>query len=269
MPRNLIEKLVTLRESKIHIKIMGEGFPLFLIHGLGADHTMWELNQSALAKYFTVYALDLPGFGNSDKPGVYTVQYFADILKEIMEAEGLSQINLLGASLGGRVALELAINHPRLVNRLALVGVAGISPLMKGMFSSNIASDILAFAMTRRALVQKILSYLVYDPRMISPILVDNFVKRARDKGYLKAFKQSAQSLGVNTTKFLNSLPKVENETLIIWGEEDKIIPCKDGYQLHSLLPKSKLVIFNKCGHCPFMEKAVSFNKLIIEFLKV
>lgn len=265
---NYTEKYINLLEGKVYVKISGEGQPIILLHGLGVDHSMWEMNLLALSKKFKVYALDLPGFGKSDKPDItYSIKYFAEAVLSIIKAEGLSKVHLIGASLGGRIVLELAIYYPEIVDKIIVVAPAGLSKLAKGLFGSPFGGELMAFALSKKVLIQKLLAEMVYDSSLITNSLVNDYIERAKDKRYLRAFKRVGFALGENHSEFIGELPGIKAKTLIIWGADDKILPNKDGYYLHKVITDSKLVNFSQCGHLSFMEKTLPFNKVIIDFL--
>lgn len=265
---NYTEKYITFQGNKVYVKVSGVGQPLLLIHGLGTDHSMWGMNITALNKKFKVIAIDLPGFGKSDKPDVdYSIGFFTEAVKSIITSEGLKKVHLLGASLGGRIVLDVAIKYPELVEKLIVVSPAGISKLAKGIFGSSLGGELVAFAFSKRMFIEKILSQMVYDQEGITTSLVDTFIEGAKDKRYQRAFKRAGYGLGEEIDSLLEGIPKIKLDTLIIWGENDKVVPVKDGHFLHKQIANSKLVIFSQCGNLPFMEKTVPFNKVIIDFL--
>ena len=120
---------VVVRGHKIAYYEAGKGSPVILIHGLGADSRHWAANIDPLSQNFRVIAIDMIGYGQSDKPVIrYTAANFADYLRGFMQALKIPKSSLVGNSLGGWVSLDLAIRHPQMVDKLVLVDSAGLPP---------------------------------------------------------------------------------------------------------------------------------------------
>jgi pimeloyl-ACP methyl ester carboxylesterase len=117
---------------KIHFKCLGEGPPVILLHGGGNDWHEWRENLVPLSQSFRVYAPDLPGFGLSDPPPtLVSPSWFSSFLKDFMEAVGIKEAHIIGHSLGGTLAIALALDFPEKVKRVVLIDSAGIGPLSR------------------------------------------------------------------------------------------------------------------------------------------
>ena len=120
-------RFVTVNGIRTHYVAAGEGEPLLLLHGLGASLMAWALNIEPLSRKFSVYAIDIPGHGDSEKPDMdYLLPTAVDFVRDFMRALGIERASIAGNSMGGMIALKTAIDFPELVDRLVLVDAAGL-----------------------------------------------------------------------------------------------------------------------------------------------
>lgn len=261
----------------IHIRhwVVGEGPPVVLVHGLGGVAENWLLNLAALAADWRVHVLDLPGFGRSGKPSLaYSIPCFAAFLADYLEAHNLGRTCLIGNSLGGAIALQLALEHPERVSALVLADSAGFSrhvpsalrlAMLPGIGEVLVRpSPLLANWILRRCYcdasliteeMTRILGAVLDEPGLTSSLL--HILRQLLRH-------QSAQSVEV----FLAGLRTLAVPSLVIWGREDRVLPVGDAYTAAAVLPDVELEIFERCGHLPQMECAELFNQRVIDFLK-
>jgi len=251
---------------------------LVLLHGIGRSLEDWESSSGPLSQNHRVYALDLPGFGRSDKPqSGYSFAYFAGVLEGFLDALQLEQVTLLGSSLGGGVALEFAFAHPERVSRLVLVDSAGFgSEVTLGLRILTLrgVGELLSTPSPR--LVRGTLEGVFFDKGFITPEREARELELARLKGAQSAYVSVARALGtflggvraewvwsvLRRCGDLTHLP-----TLIVWGDRDQILPPKHARVAQAHLPHAELHIFEGCGHFPQLERAEEFNALVLEFL--
>jgi 2-hydroxymuconate-semialdehyde hydrolase len=249
---------------------VGEGAPVVMIHGSGPGVSAWanwRLNIAALAGRQRVLAPDMAGFGfTARQPGaVYGKDLWLTHLEGFLDALGLEQVDLIGNSFGGGLALAFALRHPERVRRLVLMGSVGVSfPITKGLdavwgYTPSIENmrallDIFAF---NRALVTDELAELRYNAS-IRPGFQESF------SAMFPAPRQTGVDGLASAEADIATLP---HETLIIHGREDKVIPPEVSQRLFGLIPRAQLHMFGQCGHWTQIEHAARFNTLVADFL--
>jgi pyruvate dehydrogenase E2 component (dihydrolipoamide acetyltransferase) len=229
---------------------------LILIHGFGGDLDNWLFNIDALAEKATVYALDLPGHGQStktlDEPGLHAM---TGAVASFMDRLGIGKAHLAGHSMGGAIAMQMALDHPGKVKSLTLICSAGLGPEIGSYVDDYVAAQ-------GRKDLKPVLELLFADKSLVSRQLVDDVLKYKRLDGVEAVLKSLAGALfgggkqqDAPGKKLGGKLPP----TLVIWGKEDQIIPAA-----HSAnLPGAKVHVIEGAGHMVFMEKASDVNALI------
>lgn len=234
----------------------GEGDTVLLIHGFGGDLDNWLFNIDALAEKATVYALDLPGHGQSvksaAKPGL---QSLTSALAGFMDTLSIASAHLVGHSMGGGIAMRMALDHPEKVKSLTL-----IAPLGLGTEIGPYVGDFTA-AQGRKDL-KPVLETLFADKSLVSRQLVEDVLKYKRLDGvdrYLKELRNGLfdeqRQRDAPGQKLADRLPP----TLVIWGKEDQVIPAAHAGKL----PGASVHVLDNAGHMVFMEKAGEVNALI------
>ncbi len=240
----------------------GEATPLLLLHGFGGDLNGWMFNQPTLAEARPVIALDLPGHGGSAKQvGAGDVGELAGAALGFMDALGIAQAHLAGHSLGGAVALHLALAAPDRVTSVSLVCPAGLGPEINMDYITGF------IAAGRRKQLKPVLAQLFADPGLVSRDMMEDVLKYKRLDGVdaaLKAIAAAAFADGRQTATFTDRLGEIVAPVQAIWGEDDHILPAAHADSLPAAIPVHRLP---GAGHMVQMEKAAEVNRLIGEFV--
>jgi len=253
----------------------GRHRPILFIHGLSGQWQNWLENIPHFAEQRRVVAVDLPGFGLSDMPAEkLSIELYGRVVAELCERLDLSPAVVVGNSMGGFVAAELAITHPESVERLMLLSSAGVSqmdvaksPVMAMakaaalLATSNVAQMKLV---ARRAKARHWVLGLVarYPGRLKPDLMFEGMMKGANKPGFEDALRACL------SYDFRERLPQIGCPTLVAWGEKDAIIPVRDADKFVELIPGSRKVIFEDTGHVPMLERPRTFNACLEEFLE-
>jgi pimeloyl-ACP methyl ester carboxylesterase len=241
---------------RLHYQEKGTGTPLILIHGFTSSVYSWKEVFEPLSKNFRVIAVDVKGFGFSGKPdGDYTRPGQAVLLTHLLDYLKIEKAWLCGNSMGGDIALNLAVQSPQRVAGLILIDsggvkVAGGSSLTPRYLQIPVVGRVLtALALRSDKLVREGLEKSFYDHTKVTDERVAVYYRplKTRD-GQLAALRarQQAEQFPVEP-----DLGKITAPTLIIWGAEDELIPLAAGRKMNSLIKNSKLLVIEKCGHLP------------------
>ncbi len=232
---------VQLRSYRIHYLAGGEGKPLVLVHGLGGRAQDWALLMPPLMRHgYRVYALDLLGFGQSERPDVdYSIALQADILNQFIDSQRLTRFDLAGWSMGGWVALKFTLAHPERVRRLVVMDSAGLD------FAP--AFDPALFHPSTRAQAREFLTWLTPQASRIPDFMARDLVREARPRAWVvdRAFKSMESRLDTLDGK----LGAIQAPVLIVWGKRDLLIPLSCADEMHREMPQSSLDLFEGCGH--------------------
>lgn len=255
------EKVQVGGRSLRYLKRGEGGEPAILIHGFGGDLNNWLFNHEALAAHRTVYALDLPGHGESTKDvGDGSLDELAAVVIGLMDALNISAAHLVGHSMGGAVALAIANSQPERVRSLVLICSAGLGAEINGGYINGFVT-----AATRNALKPH-LAQLFADTSLVTRQLVDDILKYKRLEGVDAVLRRIAATLfadGRQTTQLRDTLAAASKPALVIWGAEDNIIPAAHAQGL----PEGTLVeVIGGKGHMVQMEAAQEVNRYIESF---
>ncbi|MGZ5341682.1 MAG: alpha/beta fold hydrolase [Solirubrobacterales bacterium] len=261
--------------AKVNYAELGEGPPVMLLHGLSGSWQNWLENIPRLAKRHRVIALDLPGFGASPMPPwELSIPAYGRFLHDFCERVAVPSCAMVGSSMGGFIATELAIHEPQRVEHLALVSSAGVTwsrarrepAAVIGRLARAAAPLVFRYQMEglRRSRLRH-LAYrgVVHDPRALHPeLLWEITVPAMRAPGLQQAI---TTLVGYDIR---DRLEEIEVPTLIVWGRNDRVVPSPAAPFYQRLIgDNAELVVFDECGHLPMVERPVRFNRLIEEFL--
>ena len=245
--------------------------PLVLVHGIFVSSWAWRHNVEALSKHFRVVAICQKGHGWSDKPsGAYGLADLAGFICGALDTLGISACHMVGNSLGGAVALWLAVHRPERIRRLILVDPAAVRfDSLGGLLRLQGPALAPLYKLVGRPVVfQQLLRAMVYKRLPIDGAYMEKFMEPLKTPGAVEAVASVSRSLGPDVADLFERLPDVSHPIQIIWGAHDKLVPLKAGFILNRRLPSSRLRVFPHCGHCPMEEDPAEFNQFALAFLR-
>ena len=292
-PHHLVHpEFIDLGALRVHHMEGGHGPAVVFIHGLGSSGYMeWRRNLEPTAARHRVFAPDMPGYGRTDKPRLrYTVPFFARFIERYMNDRGLPSAVLVGASLGGRVALEVALENPRRVRKLVLVNTLGLgrpkvqmTQMAYGLVSlPRVGEAAMKFA--RNALdrapakvIRRVVGRYAGSSSDLEQTLDDAYLADLREMYAADAFHNAYLSTvrGLihpralrgghhDVTRRLNEL-KIPVQ--LIWGANDPLFPVAHAERAVSLIDDSRLNVIPGAGHTPQAERPEEFNRVLHNFL--
>ncbi len=260
------------KDAKIYYEVKGSGPSLSLIEGIGYATWMWVLQVDDLSRDHKLIIFDNRGVGKSDKPNYpYTMDLFAEDLKAVLDAAGVSQTHVLGVSMGGMIAQKFALKYPEMVKSLILTathhGGKDIDPtptetiqLMFGPPPPHIRDE-------RELYRLKMKSYALSESWIEKNEQLFEYILDLRLREIPPPEALLNQAAAVVNFDASASLHKIACPVLIIHGTEDRVVPVGNAYKLHSKLPNSTLIIFKRTGHVINIERAREFNELVRRFI--
>jgi pimeloyl-ACP methyl ester carboxylesterase len=260
----IAEKTATIYGARIRYQEAGSGPAVVLLHGLGADGSSWASNIGALSAKYRVIVPDQIGFGKSDKPFInYRVGTLVDFLNGLLKELKIERASLVGNSLGGFTAAAFALAYPEKVDRLVLVDAAGYAvPKDTDPRTFNILNP------STREGVRQVMSVVFYDKKMFAnDAVVDMLFAKKMQTGDGYTIQKFIESILRSEDVLDGKLDKIKQPTLLVWGREDALTPLAMGERFKQDIKGSQLLIFDKCGHVPQMEKAAEFNSAVLKFL--
>jgi pimeloyl-ACP methyl ester carboxylesterase len=233
----------------------GEGEVLLLLHGLMGALSNWDAVIRDFSKEYRVIIPILPIY---DLPLLTTgVKTLAKHVHRFVTHMGLTDVTLLGNSLGGHVGLIYCINHPQVVKALVLTGSSG---LYENAFGGSFPRR------ESYVFVKEKVEYTFYDPNVATKDLVDDVFKTINDRNrVIRILAMAKSAIRHNMAKDLH---KIHIPVALIWGRNDKITPPEVAVEFNQLLPDSELYWIDHCGHAPMMEHPEEFNRLLKIFLE-
>jgi len=255
-------------ETNVHD--VGSGAPVLLIHGSGPGVSAWanwRLVIPALAKDRRVIAPDMVGFGYTDRPaGIqYSMDTWVQQALDLLDALGLEQVDLVGNSFGGALAMALAIRAPQRVRRLVLMGSVGVP------FAITEGLDAVWGYEPSFEAMRGIMDYFAWSRELVSDELAELRYQASIRPGFQESFaamfpapRQRWVDAMTSREADIRALP---HETLIIHGREDKVIPLSNSLTLAEWIANAQLHVFGHCGHWTQIEHNARFNRLVGDFL--
>lgn len=253
-------RFVNVGPYRVHYFVGGHGTPLVLIHGLGSRSEDWTPEMPAYVKSgFRVYAIDLLGCGRTDHPDIaYTIQQQTNLVSGFLKAIHVQNADIIGWSMGGWVALQLAVQNPQVVRRLVVMDSAGLS------FKTNLTPEI--FEPHTIPELERLESLLVERPPRV-PAFFNHALLKAMQRNF-PVVHRTVQSMQTGKDLLDGQLGGIQAPVLIVWGQQDALIPPSVGLQMQRAMPQAVLEIYSDCGHIGPATCAGRIVPRVIQFLR-
>ena len=271
-------KFVEVNGVNVHYKTWGEGEPTFiLLHGFGASLFSWREVTEPLSQFGTVIAYDRPAFGLTERPlewegeSPYGPQAQVDIVIGLMDALKVEKAILVGNSAGGTVSMQVALQYPERVEALILVDAAvyagggapsWVRPILKTPQMNHVGPLI---ARQLQAQGVEFIKTAWHDPSKITQDIFDGYQKPLQVANWDKALWQL--TVASEESGLVERLAEITMPTLVITGDDDRIVPTEQSLRLADELPNAELKVIAQSGHLPHEEKPVEFMQAVTEFL--
>ena len=269
-----IEKLTAkIGGELIHYSRLGAGRPLLLLHGLLGGSFCWRRNMEALSLRHTVYAVDLPGHGESDAPRHLDCSMAAQTNRvlSLMDCLKLEELDVVGCSWGGAIAMLLGARSAR-VRSLVLVAPvnpwsnlgAGRIQFFKGRIGGTFLRVVWPFS---RPLYHTALARMYGDPERLPPGTVEGYCSQVMRPGRVNNILNTLRTWETDVTTLREAIPRIKARSLLIWGSRDSAVDVGSAEPLRRALPDSQLKVIEGAGHLPFEETPEEFNRLVLDFI--
>lgn len=267
------DSFLKIGDQLVHIEQAGKGEPVILLHGFGASTYSWRNVMPALAARFHVIAIDLNGFGYTQRPRAfesYTREGQEDLVLRVMDALGIESSHLMGHSYGGGLSLFIASRHPERVRSLVLVDSS--APTYANDRRSRAASLKPLLALYLRSVVlrpntvRKALRHSFHDDSLVTPELVHEYYERLRVEGVVDAYH--GLTAPVRTRPEPVVLEKIGMPALVVWGAEDELISAESGRRAAERMPNAEFALMEGVGHVPMEEKPEELLRIVLPFLE-
>ncbi len=234
--------------------------PVLFLHGYGGDLDNWMFNLDAVAAAAPVIALDLPGHGQSDArlPGCASLSDLAGYVLHFLDAIGVRRVHVVGHSMGGAIAAQMALSAPERIASLVLIATAGLGTEINAGYI-----DAFAAAATRREL-KPVVEQLFADPGLVSRQMLDDLLRYKRLDGVSQVLAELGAKLFAGGRQAEQPVPQLAGSgvpMVLVWGSEDRIIPAAHAARAPA---GAKVQVLGGAGHMVMMEKAGSVNESIV-----
>lgn len=260
-----------------------DGVPVLFLHGFGSALTQWYANLQPLSAHHAIYAIDMLGFGASEKAAAeFTTQLWVEQVREFCQTFIGQPVVLVGHSLGALVALSVAATHPDWVQGLVLLTLPAsrqevlprpLQPLVQSIenaFANPVLINLILRIARRPGFIRSALKQVYVNRQYVTDDLVASFVQPAHDRGAGRTLRKLVRS---RTARDFSDdarilLQALNIPVLLLWGKEDRIIPIQWGRHLNDTHSHLKLVEIPNAGHCPYDEAADFVNREILNWIE-
>jgi pimeloyl-ACP methyl ester carboxylesterase len=248
----------------------GSGEPVIMLHGSGpgvSGLANWQHNIGALSQRFHLVAPDIVGFGATERPDdiIYSLRTWTDHVWAFLDAHDIEKTAIVGNSLGGRIALQMATDRPERITKMVLMGAPGV-----GITLTDGLAALRAYQPSHDAMRDLLRNYFAVDPAMITDELVAIRYQASIADGAYEAYRamffdprHTGSELGITE----NEVRAIATPTLLVHGREDKVVPMQVAVTMLGLLPNADLHVFSACGHWTQIERADEFSALVTDYL--
>lgn len=266
---------INYKGAEVHYTESGSGFPILMIHGYGGSNRDFLVLDSLINDKYRVIRVDMPGFGLSDFPAQPTghsnfIKAYAAYFNFMLDTLHIDSCYVMGNSLGGLMACQLALDHPDLVKKLVLFNSAGyeMEEVMKtanaSLLKNSLAQQVVSKGVPK-FFVKMGVKRVVYDASKLTPEKVQrvaDFWNREGNMAHLVALATT------DTFPDESTIKSIACPTLIFWGKQDKIINLKYAERFHTDIKGSELIVYDSCGHVPMMERPEEVKLEVLRFLQ-
>ena len=241
---------------RLRYQVGGAGPPVLLLHGWGGRIESFTPVYDDLVRSYTVYAIDLPGFGDSSlPPAPWGSADYARLTVAVMDRLRIGRAHIIAHSFGGQVTINLAATHPERLGKLVLVASAGV----RGPRTLK--------ARVKRCISRLGKGFATYGGRL-GKSLRDALYRRIQSQDYANAGPLRPTLVRVVNEDLRALLPRITSPTLLVWGEHDRDVPPAAAQVMARLIPEARLVIFENAGHFPYLDQFDRFRLLVGRFLR-
>jgi len=261
----------------LHINICGQGPPMLLIHGFGASSFSWSKIVSPLAGHYTIITLDLKGFGRSKKPqdGRYSLRDQAEAVLKVIGTLGLNGVTVVGHSMGGGVALLVAMTleqeAPRRLSRLVLIDSIACPqrlPLFLAVLRFPVLGPLVIRLVPATWSVRYILNIAYFDRGKIDRAFVEAYAAPLRCyRGRESLIATARAMIPPDIDELVEQYRTIRTPVLLLWGRQDCIVPLSIAFRLETAIPTARLRLLDQCGHIPQEEMPELTSSILQDFL--
>lgn len=267
-------KFINWNGTEIHYTESGSGFPILMIHGFGGSNRDFILLDSMVHDKYRVIRVDLPGFGLSDFPKQTEenpdyIKVYDDYFTFLLDTLHLDSCYVMGNSLGGLMSWNLAVKHPSVVKKLILFNSAGydMAEVIKSANAKVFKYGIVQLLLQKgipKFFTKRGMQRVFYNKSLLT---VDR-EQRINDFWNRKGNMQQILNMA-SSDKFLdqNLIKQIACPTLIVWGKQDKVVHPKYAERFHSDIMKSRVIMYDSCGHVPMLERPLDVKRDVLKFL--
>ena len=265
--------------GEVHYQRRGMGDPLLLVHNVypGASHEEYEHNFAELARRFTVYAIDLLGFGDSDAPRLkYTANTYVELIFDFLREEVAAPAHVMASGLSCAYVTEVAAWRSNLFRKLVFLCPRSeptgldiprwLAPVQHLMLSTPAVASGYYETMTGRSELGTFLKSSFHNPKHVTEELVTRLFDRAQQKGAIHPY--ASLLTGYLDCHLLSNLPKVPNPILLVWGRQARPTPVEHSVRLLALARNSHLEVVENAGAWVHAEQSAAVNRLVVEYLE-
>ncbi|MEZ4849236.1 MAG: alpha/beta hydrolase [Bacteroidia bacterium] len=267
---------ISVNGMEVHYRDEGsqqDSLPLVLIHGTGSSLHIFDAWTDNLKQNYRVVRMDLPGYGLTgpfpDRD--YSMDHYVDFFKQFLDALHIEKCIIGGNSLGGRIAWGFTVAHPETVEKLILIDAAGYpsqaksTPLAFRAARIPVLNQMFTF-ITPPFLARKSVENVYHDKRRVTETLANRYFELTLREGNRQSFVDRMNTT-YNPEAYIQ-IKQIQSPTLILWGEQDLLIPIENAYRFQEDLPNDTLVILPEVGHVPMEESPEVSLEAVVDFLK-
>lgn len=245
---------------RMHGLVQGKGEPVLLVHGVPSSLGLWALTKDRIASRHQVIAMDLPGFGQSTKVALPSLDAFTEWLARLLDHLHVPSAHVVAHSFGGMICLAFLARYPQRVRSLVLSDSVGLGPYTGGEFQQRIAA-----ARTRDE-IRSALRLNFHDPAFIVDPIVEGYFAYLNQPGVPGLLAELNAHRSAWEASVAAHLDTIKLPLLLMWGRNDRSVPVGNAERLRRV-PGVRTVIFDDCGHAPMVEKAQEFVAHLLDFL--